>query len=199
MPVAARSRHLALFSVTGLLSQRNALRPRCLSWRQRSCVLEGLLQVATLFSVWSVACRIHTLWCGVSQFAVARRLVWRRVRSEYVASHPGVALPPSEHWRTHLRCETDTCATSKSSTLISFTEPAFFGLLPLRVYESTQCVSVHPGTAELDSFFFFRYRNVGTVRSRSCSSPVFCGMWTSLAHLHLPLRTGRLFEGERGR
>ena len=42
---------------------------------------------------------------------------------------------------------------SNFSTLISFTEPAFSGLLPLRVFESTQCVSVHPSTAELDSFF----------------------------------------------
>ena len=54
----------------------------------------------------------------------------------------------------HLRPETDICATSNFSTLVSFTEPAFSGLLPLRVFESTQCASVHPGTAELDSFFF---------------------------------------------
>ena len=74
-----------------------------------------------------------------------------------MASHPGVVLP-SEHWRTHLRRETDICATSNFSTLISFTEPAFSRLLPLRVYESTQCVLVHPGTAELDSFFSLSQR-----------------------------------------
>ena len=87
------------------------------------------------FMVWCVAV------CGLSPFCLATSL--KRV---------GVVLP-SEHWRTHLRRETDICATSNFSTLISFTEPAFSGLLPLRVYESTQCVSVHPSTAELDSFF----------------------------------------------
>ena len=39
--------------------------------------LKGL-QLATLFAVRSVACRIHTLRCGVSQVAVARRVTWRR-------------------------------------------------------------------------------------------------------------------------
>ena len=47
----------------------------------------------------------------------------------------------------------DFCATTNFGTWISFTEPAFSWLLPLRVYESTQCVSVNPGTAEFDSFF----------------------------------------------
>ena len=97
-----------------------------------------------------------------------------------MASHPGVVLP-SEHWRTHLRRETDICATSNFSMLISFTEPAFFGLLHLRVFQSTQCVSVHPGTAELDSQF--RCRNVCIARCRSCSSSVFCGMLVYHPHL----------------
>ena len=41
----------------------------------------------------------------------------------------------------------------KFSTWFSFAGPAFSNLLPLRAYESTQCVSVHTGTAEFDSFF----------------------------------------------
>ena len=47
----------------------------------------------------------------------------------------------------------DMSATTNFSTLVSITEPAFSGLLPLRVHESTQCVSVHTGIAEFDSFF----------------------------------------------
>ena len=72
-------------------------------------------------------------------------------------------------WRCHrsigghicgarFRAIDDICATSNFSTLISFTKPAFSGLLPLRENESTQCVSVHPGTAELDSFFSLSQR-----------------------------------------
>ena len=77
--VAARSRLLAPLStcppplcVTGFPTQRNALLPRCLSWRQRFDDLEGLLQVAPLFVLWSVPCRIRTplVWwdtvCGCS-------------------------------------------------------------------------------------------------------------------------------------
>ena len=40
----------------------------------------------------------------------------------------------------------------------SITEPAFSGPLPLRLYASRQCISVHPGTAELDSFFSLSQR-----------------------------------------
>ena len=67
VPVAARSRLLAALPTcsrsicaTGLQPQRNALVPCCLSWRQRSCVLECLLQLATLSAVWSVPFRIQT-------------------------------------------------------------------------------------------------------------------------------------------
>ena len=52
----------------------------------------------------------------------------------------------------------DISAATNFSTLVSFTEPALSRLLPLRVHESTQCVSVHPGTAELDSFFSLSQR-----------------------------------------
>ena len=69
VPIATRSRHLALFSVTGLLSQRNALLPRYFSWRPRSCLFEGLADAGNIicsmvgcvpyphFMVWCVAVR----------------------------------------------------------------------------------------------------------------------------------------------
>ena len=139
------------------------------------CSMVGSMSHPHSFGVVSRSLRLLAVLSGDEPEANVWHLilVWRR-RHRSIGGHTcGARLTP--------------VATSNFSTLISFTEPAFSGLLHLRVYQSTQCVSVHPRTAELDSQF--RCRNVGTVRSRSCSSPVFRGMWTSLAHLHLPLRS----------
>ena len=109
--------------VTGFPTQRNALLPRCLSWRQRSDDLEGLLQMAPLFVLWSVPCRIRT------------PLVW---------------------WDTVCGCSPSghcPCAYTRVGS----------------AYRSTQVLR--------NWIRFFRCRNVGTVRSRSCCSPVFRGMW----------------------
>ena len=63
-------------------------------------------------------------WRGAAIGALATNL--RREREE--PSTTGVAIS----------------ATSHFNTLISFTEPAFFALLPLHLHGGTQCVSVHP-------------------------------------------------------
>ena len=147
MLVAARSRFLAPLSacppplcVTGFPTQRNALLPRCLSWRQRSCDLEGLLHVAPLFVLMSVPCRIRT------------PLVWWVAVCGCSTSCPATSPKGPCGIATCCGAAVGTLATN-FTTLVSITEPALFGLLPLRVHESTQCVSVHTGTAEFDSFF----------------------------------------------
>ena len=83
------------------------------------------------------------------------------------------------------------------STLVSITGPAFSGPLPLRLYESGQCISVHPGTPELDSFFFV----VVTVAPPGAEavvhqSSVACGTNWCIYTSHFAL--GRLSGGERG-
>ena len=59
VPFAARSRLLAprllctpFSCVTRFLEERDTLLPCWLSWRQCSCVLQGLVQMTTLFAVW---------------------------------------------------------------------------------------------------------------------------------------------------
>ena len=178
MPFACRSRHLALFfSVTGVLPQRNALLPRYISWRPRSCSFEGLAaDVNIICSV--VRCVPHPHSLGVVSRSLRLLAVLSGDEPEANVWHRILA------WSCHRSIGGHTCGARLTAI-----DDGLRAAASARIREHAVRIgpSGYCGTGFV--FFFFRFRNVGTVRSRSCSSPVFHGMWTSLVHLHLPLRS----------
>ena len=166
VPFAARSRLLAPWptwtlvpSVTRFLPQRDTLPPRCLSWRQCSCLrFAGLGTDDNI--VCSVVCNSFRPLVVESGDEPEANL-WHRILARRCHRSIGEKFAV----RDGEPSTTGVATSATSSTLVSFTEPAFFGLLLLRVHGDTQCVSVHPETARLDSCF--RCYNQGTVRSRS--------------------------------
>ena len=166
VPFAARSRLLAPWptwppvpSVTRFLPQRDTLPPRCLSWRQCSC-----LRFAGLGTDDNIVCSVV---CNsfrplvVESGGEPEANLWHRILARRCHRSIGDQFVAREG-----EPSTTVVATSAtSSTLVSFTEPAFFGLLLLRVYGGAQCVLVHQGAARLDSCF--RCCNHCTVSSRS--------------------------------
>ena len=175
------------FSVTGLLSQRNALLPRYFSWRPRSCLFEGLAAAGNIICS-MVGCVSHPHPFGVSHSSRLLAVLsgdeleanmWHRILAWCchlsIGGHSCGARLTSVRRLTSARWSASQRQHSPGCCLCAYTRAR-------SAYRSRYC-----GTGFV--FFFFRCRNVGTVSSRSFSSPVFRGMWTSLVHLHLPLRS----------
>ena len=163
--------------------------------RECCCVLMGLLQTGTFFAERSFPHCINTLlvWqettCGCSPSLVWRRAeatMWHRIL--VWCCHRGIGR---QVCGVRLRAIDDgngNLCSDKFQHVDQLHRASILwaaALIQAAAFARVREHAVRFGAPRYcgTGFVFFCYRNVGTVKSRSCSSPVFCGMWNKFVHL----------------